>query len=171
MKAAVAAGLDPEAVTPFLLLKHTAQRPGDVLRMTWADYTPGAPGHIRVRQEKTKKLLDVPVHPELAARLDAMWRGRSPYIINSRGRPVSYRRFNDRFRRVCAAADIDAQARDLRRTAMVNMALAGATVPMIASVSGHSIDATTRILETYLPRNTKLGDAAIIQLAAFQARR
>ena len=34
------------------------------------------------------------------------------------------------------------QARDLRRTAMLRMAEAGATVPQIASVSGHSIEAT-----------------------------
>jgi integrase len=59
---------------------------------------------------------------------------------------VKYLRFNERFRRIADRAKIDAQARDLRRTAMVRMAEAGATVPQVASVSGHSIDATQRIL-------------------------
>jgi hypothetical protein len=48
--------------------------------------------------------------------------------------------------------------RDLRRTAMVRIAEAEATVPQIASVSGHSIEATQRILETYLPRNRDLAE-------------
>ena len=65
---------------------------------------------------------------------------------------MKYVRFNERFRRIAEHAGIDAQARDLRRTAMLRMAEAGATVPQIASVSGHSIEATQRILETYLPR-------------------
>jgi hypothetical protein len=44
---------------------------------------------------------------------------------------------------------------------MIRMAEAGATVPQIASVSGHAIDHTQRILETYLPRNAELAKAAI----------
>jgi integrase len=64
---------------------------------------------------------------------------------------VKYLNLNDRFRRVAERAGADAQARDLRRTVMLRMAEAGATTPQIASVSGHSIEATQRILETYLP--------------------
>jgi integrase len=52
----------------------------------------------------------------------------------------------------------DVQRRDLRRTGMVQMALAGATVPQIASVSGHSVDRVQTILDTYLPRR---GDVAL----------
>jgi hypothetical protein len=48
------------------------------------------------------------------------------------------------------------------------MALAGATVPQIASVSGHSIESTQRILETYIPRNRDLAAAAIARLADFK---
>ncbi|MGA8757405.1 MAG: hypothetical protein WB611_13960, partial [Stellaceae bacterium] len=52
--------------------------------------------------------------------------------------------------------------------AMLRMAEAGATVPQIASVSGHSIEATQRILETYLPRNRDLAEIAIARLADYQ---
>ena len=81
---------------------------------------------------------------------------------------MPYASFNDRFRRIATATGIDAQARDLRRTAMLRMAEAGATVPQIASVSGHSIEATQRVLETYLPRNRDLAEIAIARLADYQ---
>lgn len=161
---------DPHMTTAFVILFYTAQRPTDMLRMTWPQYAGGA---IRLRQQKTGKLLDVPIAADLACHLDAVSRApRCLTIVSYRGRPVSYCRFHERFARITAAAGIvGAQARDLRRTAMVNMALAGATVPQIASVSGHSIDATARILETYLPRNRALADAAITQLDTHRAAR
>jgi integrase len=153
--------------TAFLLLRYTAQRPNDVLSTTWPQYSGTA---IRLRQEKTKALLDVPVHPALAEHLDALPRSpNSLTIIAYHGRPVKYLRFNERFRRISARAGIvDAQARDLRRTAMLRMAEAGATVPQIASVSGHSIEATQRILETYLPRNRALAEIVITRLAEYK---
>ncbi len=48
------------------------------------------------------------------------------------------------------------QRRDLRRTAMVRMAEAGATTPQIAAVSGHSIDSCQKILDVYLPRRADI---------------
>jgi integrase len=128
---------DLHMTTGFLILQYTAQRPNDVLQMTWPHYSGSA---IRLRQQKTNALLDVPTHPALAEHLDSL--ARSPgslTIVAYRGRPVKYARFNERFRRIAERAGIEgAQARDLRRTAMLRMAEAGATVPQIASVSGHS---------------------------------
>jgi hypothetical protein len=164
----VAGAEDPHMTTAFLLLQFTAQRPTDVLRMAWPQYSGSA---IRLRQQKTGALLDIPVHPVLRDHLDGMPRsGSTLTIVAYRGRPVKYLRFNERFRRVADRAGIDAQARDLRRTAMLRMAEAGATVPQIASVSGHSIEATQRILDTYLPRNRDLAEIAITRLAAYKKR-
>jgi hypothetical protein len=53
------------------------------------------------------------------------------------------------------------QRRDLRRTAMVRMALAGATTTQIAAVSGHTIAHTQRILDVYIPRRGEVAAAAI----------
>jgi hypothetical protein len=157
---------DAHMTTAFLLLQFTAQRPTDVLRMAWPQYSGSA---IRLRQQKTGTLLDIPVHPVLRDHLDGLSRsGPSLTIVSFQGRPVKYLRFNERFRRVAKQACIDAQARDLRRTAMLRMAEAGATVPQIASVSGHSIEATQRILETYLPRNRDLAEIAITRLAEYR---
>ena len=154
---------DQHMTTAFLLLQFTAQRPGDVLAMTWAQYS-GT--HIRLRQEKTQALVEVPCHPVLKAHLDALPR-TSLMLVEYRGRPVRYGRFNERFRRVCSDIDLTAQARDLRRTAMVRLAEAGATTPMIAAISGHAIDQTQRILDTYLPRNRDLADVAMARLVKF----
>jgi integrase len=163
-----AADEDRHMTTAFLLLQFTAQRPSDVLKMAWPHYSGSA---IRLRQQKTGALLDVPVHPVLRDHLDSRPRsGTSLTIVTFRGRPVKYLNFNDRFRRIATRARIDAQARDLRRTAMLRMAEAGATEPQIASVSGHSIDSTTRILETYLPRNRDLAEIAIARLAEYKTR-
>lgn len=154
----------PHMVTALILLRYTAQRPGDVLAMTWGQYD-GT--DIRLRQQKTGTLLDVPCHPALRDHLDGLKR-ESLMIVAYKGRAVPYLRFNERFRLICTKTAVSAQARDLRRTAMVAMALAGATVPQIASVSGHSIDSTQRILETYLPRNRDLASAAITKLAEYR---
>jgi integrase len=159
---------DSHMATAFLLLQYTAQRPGDALRMTWPQYSGSA---IRLRQQKTGALLDIPVHPLLRDHLDGIDRSRTSLtIVAFRGRPVKYDNFNDRFCRTSKRAGVDAQARDLRRTAMVRMAEAGATTPQIASVSGHSIEATQQILETYLPRNRDLAEIAIGRLVEYKRR-
>ena len=44
---------------------------------------------------------------------------------------------------------------------MVRMGEAGAEIHQIAACSGHSIERTTQILETYLPRTLEMGKAAI----------
>jgi hypothetical protein len=72
--------------------KFTAQRPTDVLRMAWPQYSGSA---IRLRQQKTGALLDIPVHPVLRDHLDGLSRsGSSLTIVAFRGRPVKYLRFN-----------------------------------------------------------------------------
>ncbi|MBV8575547.1 MAG: tyrosine-type recombinase/integrase [Acetobacteraceae bacterium] len=165
-----AAREDPHMSTAFLImiLQFSALRPSDVLKMSWPQYSGSA---IRLRQQKTGALLDFPVHPVLREHLDTLpHSSTSLTIVAYRGRPVKYLRFNERFRRIAERARIDAQAPDLCRTAMVRMAEAGATVPQIASVSGHSIEATQRILETYLPRNRDLAEIAITRLAEYKRR-
>jgi hypothetical protein len=57
----------------------------DVFRMAWPQYSGSA---IRLRQQKTGALLDIPVHPVLRDHLDDL--ARSPTsltIVTYRGRP------------------------------------------------------------------------------------
>lgn len=152
-----------EAVSLYMTLcRYTAQRPGDVAAMHWTQYQGDV---IRLRQQKTGKLVDVPAHKDLKAVLDATDR-RSLHALFAwpDGTPLAYHNLRDWERQVREQAGItDLQARDLRRTAMVRMAEAGAEIHQIAAVSGHSIESTKTILETYLPRSAEMARAAVRQ--------
>ena len=58
----------------------------------------------------------------------------------------------------------DLHFHDLRGTAITMLTEAGAAVPEIAAVTGHSLSNASRILEVYLSRTRSLADAAIIKL-------
>ena len=150
-----------QAVDLYMTLcRYTAQRPGDVAAMQWTQYQGDV---IRLRQQKTKKLVDVPCHRDLKATLDAADR-RSLHAMFAwpDGQQLAYHNLRDWERQVREVAEItEVQARDLRRTAMVRMAEAGAEIHQIAAVSGHSIDHTKTILETYMPRSTEMARSAV----------
>ncbi|KJC60189.1 hypothetical protein UP10_13990 [Bradyrhizobium sp. LTSPM299] len=56
---------------------------------------------------------------------------------------------------------------DLRGTAVVRLAIAGATVPRIAGVTGHSLRDVEAILDAhYLGRDIQLAEAAVLKLEA-----
>src|SRR4051794_9306098 len=88
---------------------------------------------------------------------------RSMMVVPSpTGLPWAYRNFARSWDVARAKAGIEGvQRRDLRRTAMVRMAEAGATTAQIAAVSGHTIDQTSRILDTYIPRRGEVAAGAI----------
>jgi integrase len=143
----------------FTLLRFTAQRPGDVAAMTWGQYSGGI---VKLRQQKTKKLVDVPCHRDLRAVLDEQDRTTIHMLARPDGCPLPYHRLQALEAEVRREAGLGAlQMRDLRRTAMVRMGEAGAEIHQIAAVSGHSIETTKQILETYLPRTVEMGKAAI----------
>lgn len=53
------------------------------------------------------------------------------------------------------------QEGDLRDTAVTWMALSGATIPEIISITGHTPESATRILKHYLARHPEMADSAI----------
>lgn len=63
------------------------------------------------------------------------------------------------------------QFRDLRRSGMCWMRDLGVPVPLIASISGHSIEQTQKILDTYLPRDTRAAAEAMAMAVSRQAQR
>lgn len=63
------------------------------------------------------------------------------------------------------------QFRDLRRSGMCWMRDLGVPVALIASVSGHSIEQTQKILDTYLPRDTRATAEAMAMAVTRQAER
>jgi integrase len=156
----------PSLQLAFMLLLFTVQRPSDVLEMT-AERVTEREGRmfIAVRQQKTKTLLDVPVHhrlePLVRQRL-AQTKPSDRLVASPHGLPWSRRNFSRGWDAAMKKAGLEGlQRRDLRRTGIVRLAEAGATTPMIAAISGHGIDYCQSIVDTYLPRRTEVAVAAI----------
>ncbi|KKL56671.1 hypothetical protein LCGC14_2243100 [marine sediment metagenome] len=118
-------------------------------------------------QEKTGKLVWVPCPAPLLVVLEAERKRTTgmAMVAKPNGQCLGEGTLRSAFAATRDRAGLQhLQARDLRRTAMVRLAEAGCTVPEIASISGHSIDRTERILEVYLPRTRAMASAAIAKL-------
>lgn len=148
--------------TAFELLRYTAQRPTDCLRMRRHQYDGR---RVALVQQKTETLVWVPCHTALRSVLDALPGGATTVaLVGQRPEPVPYSSFIVWFTEITRAAGLegrDLQPRDLRRTAAVRLAEAGCTVPEIAAITGHTVDQTQKILETYLPRTFEMARNAI----------
>ena len=146
------------------LMEFTAQRPGDCRIMKWQAYDGQ---RVELVQEKTGKLVWVPCPAPLLVILDAARKRANgmAMVTKPNGQCLGKGTLRSTFATIRSRAGLQhLQARDLRRTAMVRLAEAGCTVPEIASISGHSIDRTERILEVYLPRTRAMASAAIAKL-------
>lgn len=150
---------EPGVWLAFMLLLYTAQRPIDVVKMNWNQYDGDL---IELTQQKTDKLVAVPCHRNLRAVLAEWPREGAVMCVTPSGRSYSRKRLWQRYTAIAIRCELQhLMLRDLRRTAMVNLGAAGATEREIASVSGHSIESTRRILETYLPTNIEFARNAI----------
>jgi integrase len=96
-------------------------------------------GMLRVRQQKTKAALSIPVHPDLQAVLNAAPAGHLTFLTTPGGKPYSARGFTQWFARMCAAAGLPPRCtfHGLRKAACRRLAEAGCTASEIAAISGH----------------------------------
>jgi integrase len=118
------------------LLLYTAQRRGDVVRMG-RQHLKGAA--IKVRQEKTGAELEIPLHPELRAIINATPRGNLTFLMTEFGKPFTAAGFGNIFREWCNDAGIPAgyTAHGLRKAACRRLAEAGCSAKQIQAISGH----------------------------------
>jgi len=119
------------------LLLYTAQRRSDVVRM--------GRQHIRddvvhVRQQKTGATLAIPLHPALAAIIEATPSEHLMLLTTSFGKPFTAPGFGNWFREQCNAAFLPkhCSAHGLRKAARRRLAEAGCSANVIASISGHT---------------------------------
>ncbi len=148
----------------FKIMLYTTQRPGDVRAMTWPAYDGDT---IKIRQQKTGKLVEVPCVAVLREALGEAkaTRGGTLIVAGPSGRRLIEKTWQWAFNVIRDKAGLDhLQARDLRRTAVVNLARASCTVPEIVSITGHSLQSAEQILEHYLPRDIHMARAAIVKL-------
>jgi integrase len=156
----------PDLVEAFLLGIWTGFREGDCIDLRLSNYD----GKFirrellkRPRPNKPRKPVMFPVGGPFKPVLDAMVRrtgldGADPearastkILRNSEGQPwASEDSFYRAFKRECDRLGIkDRTFHDLRRTAVVRLAIAGCTEPEIASITGHSIRDVRSILEKH----------------------
>jgi integrase len=146
-----------------MLALWTGQRQGDLLNLPWSAYDGAC---FKLQQSKTRRRLVIPAGEPLKVLL-AQTERRCPMILStSHGRPWT----SDGFRSSWAAAAKKAGIHgltfhDLRGSAVVRLALADATVPQIATFTGHSLRDVEAILDAhYLGRDAKLAEVAIMKL-------
>lgn len=155
----------PQIELALVLALWTGQRQGDLLRLPWSAYDGS---HIRLRQSKTGRRMTLPVGQPLKALLDRTER-RSPLVLtNTYGRPWTSDGFRASWGTACERAGVTGLTfHDLRGSAVVRLALAEATVPQIATFTGHSLKDVEAILDAhYLGRDVKLAEAAVLKLEA-----
>lgn len=102
---------------------------------------------IRVRQEKTGAFLSIPMHPELAAELDAAPEGDMLYLMTEYGKPHSVKAFGNWFQKRVEEAglptgkgEISCGFHGLRKAAARRLAEAGCTNQQIKAITGHKTD-------------------------------
>jgi integrase len=118
------------------LLLYTGQRRGDVVLMGRQHISGGI---LNLRQEKTGAELAIPVHPALAAIIDATAREHLTFLTTRLGGPFKPTPFSNWFREVCDAAGLPhCSAHGLRKAAARRLAEAGCTTHEIRSITGHA---------------------------------
>jgi integrase len=155
---------------PFLLAIWTAQRQGDLLRLTWTAYDGK---FIRLRQSKTGARMTIPVGAALKRALDAAKAryanshiGSTTILCNSEGMPWTGDGFRSSWRKACAKAGVTGLTfHDLRGSTVTRLAVAGATEPEISKLTGLSIRDVRSILEKhYLGGDETLAANAVRKL-------
>lgn len=146
---------------------YTGQRPADVLGLQWSDVKDG---WVTLVQGKTGATVSLPVFSALDQALAATERKSAWILVNERtGRPwqqITFQREVAATIKRAGLADTGLHFQDFRRTSVVALAEAGATVPQIAAVTGHDIDECARIISTYLVPTKPQAEAAIRALEA-----
>ncbi|MBM3654789.1 MAG: integrase [Alphaproteobacteria bacterium] len=120
----------------FALHLYTGQRRSDVHRMTWADYDGET---IRVTQQKTGAKLEIPVHPDLKAILDATARKHVAILTTEYGRAFTVAGYGAWINGAIRASGLplECKAHGLRKAAARRLADAGCSAFEIGSITGH----------------------------------
>jgi integrase len=152
-----------EMALALMLALWTGQRQGDVLRLPWSAFDGS---HIRFQQSKTGRRIVIPAGEPLRVLLSRTERRGLMILTNKRGNPWTSDGFRTSWGKACDVAGIKALTfHDLRGSAVVRLALADATVPQIATFTGHSLHDVEAILDAhYLGRDAKLAEIAIMKL-------
>jgi integrase len=144
-KVHAAGGVAHAAVT---LMLHTGAARVDAVRLGWSNIR-GA--RLVYRREKTRSktdtVVDIPLHPALAAVLATLRRDRPTFLAIAGGAQRSSNGLGNQMRKWCDAAGLpECTAHGLRKAIARRLAEAGASPHEIMAVTGHS---TLKEVERY----------------------
>lgn len=150
----------------ILLMWEIGQRVTDV-----RGFRPGGEyvaGRFRFAQSKTGAEVEIEVSDKLRDKLDAMGDGHL-FVFRDEKSGKAYTDY--RLVRTFAAirsAVVEAGGRALklkwlRHSCVVQLARSDATIPEIASITGHTLTSVTKVLSHYLPRDTSVARNAQVK--------
>jgi integrase len=120
------------------LLLYTALRRSDMVTIG-RQHRHG--DELRLRHEKNDSATVIPVHPDLAAALDALDSGHMTYLVTEFGKPFTGNGFGNWFRDRCDLAGLPhCSAHGLRKAMSRRLAESGATSLEGRAITGHKTD-------------------------------
>jgi integrase len=142
---------DPLFRRAVILALYTGQRPGDVCAMTWGSILGDM---IRVRQQKTKTALEIPMHENLKSMIDELPRSdRHLFLLsNKRGDPLAASLFLRWCWDFSRARGLNHTPHGLRKNAAIELFEAGCTTAEVAAITGHK---SLSMLEHYGKRRSQ----------------
>lgn len=154
----------------FMLALYTAQRQGDIIAMTWAQYDGAA---ITLRQQKTGQELYIPAAPALRRELDAAkLKRKAVHIVAHDKGAYSQGAFRHAWEAEMRRVGLDGKGlvfHGLRHTAATRLAEAGCSERQIMAITGHRSSST---VSKYVKKAQQrvMAEAAIHQLFGPEGR-
>jgi len=154
--------LGTKARLAMALLLYTACRREDAVRLGPKHLRDG---RLRYRQAKNEHRspvdMDIPIHPDLQAAIDAAPSGHLTFLTTAYGKPFSVAGFGNKFREWCDDPGLkQCSAHGLRKATATRLAERGTTAHEIMSITGHrSLEEIERY--TRAARQGKLADSAM----------
>lgn len=147
------------------LLFVTGQRIGDLRTARWDDHLKG--GRLYIKQNKTQAAVRVPIAGPYLAMLEAVRKPGSPYLFHDEknGKPfteiglsLAFRSVRDELSR---PGDRHLLLRAMRHSCITDLFSTGASVPDVASVTGHKLSRIHEVLECYVPDRHGMAEASV----------
>jgi integrase len=145
-----------------VLALYTGQRRGDLCAMGWSAYDGTS---IRLVQQKTRRPMVIPVHPDLKAELDQWERIATTILTNPGGRPWNLMVLSGKLPGKIQALGLrkGLNVHGLRKLAAANLAEAGCSTLEIAAITGHASLGMVQ-LYTKSADQERMATAAIVRL-------
>jgi integrase/recombinase XerD len=147
------------------ILLYTTRRREDAPRLGPQHFQHGRVRFTQAKNEHRSPIyIDIPLHPDLAAAIEAAPSGHMTLLVTEYGRPFTAAGFGNWFRDRCDEAGLpNCSAHGLRKATAARLTERGATAHEIMSITGHrSLEEVERY--TRAAQRSRLADTAMSKL-------